>query len=112
MQNVCMRKGDMIHSGFVLILDRLNPSQNHLHQRQKWEQNVAIIRSNLVGLKVRGGANIGGLQVKGVSSFSHSVLLFFIHRISLMKIINSCREVNSWTVCLQSRSHIFHQCLQ
>ncbi|XP_043094730.1 RING finger protein 214 isoform X5 [Puntigrus tetrazona] len=30
---------------------RLNPSQNHLHQRQKWEQNVANIRRNLVGLK-------------------------------------------------------------
>lgn len=75
-QNVCMRNSDMIHSGSVLILDRLNPSQNHLHQRQKWEQNVAIIRSNLVGLKVRGGANIGGLQVKGVSSFSHCPSVF------------------------------------
>ncbi len=58
----------MIHSGFVLILDRLNPSQNHLLQQQKWEQNVAIIRSNLVGLKVRGGANIGGLQVRELAA--------------------------------------------
>lgn len=60
----------------VLILDRVNPSQHHLHQQQKWEHNVAMVRSSLVGLKVRGGANTSGLQVKGVCSFSHSFRSF------------------------------------
>lgn len=76
-QYVCMCKGNVIPSGFVLILDRLNPSQNHLHQRQKWEQNVAMVRSSLVGLKVREGANIGGFKLKRVSSFSHCLSFVF-----------------------------------
>ncbi|KTF93470.1 hypothetical protein cypCar_00035742, partial [Cyprinus carpio] len=41
---------------------RLNPSQNHLLQRQRWEQNVAIIRSNLVGLKNKFNENHQLLQ--------------------------------------------------
>ncbi|XP_051534514.1 RING finger protein 214 [Myxocyprinus asiaticus] len=30
---------------------RINPSQQLFHQRQKWEQNVAMVRSSLAGLK-------------------------------------------------------------
>ncbi|XP_073695704.1 RING finger protein 214 isoform X2 [Garra rufa] len=41
---------------------RLNPSQNHLHQRQKWEQNVAMVRSSLVGLKNKFNENHQLLQ--------------------------------------------------
>ncbi|KAL1274946.1 hypothetical protein QQF64_027760 [Cirrhinus molitorella] len=41
---------------------RLNPSQSHLHQRQKWEQNVAMVRSKLVGLKKKFDENHQLLQ--------------------------------------------------
>ncbi|XP_016401462.1 RING finger protein 214-like isoform X1 [Sinocyclocheilus rhinocerous] len=41
---------------------RLNPSQNHLHQRQKWEQNIAMVRSSLVELKNKFNENHQLLQ--------------------------------------------------
>uniref|UniRef100_A0A8C2IFX9 RING-type domain-containing protein n=1 Tax=Cyprinus carpio TaxID=7962 RepID=A0A8C2IFX9_CYPCA len=41
---------------------RLNPSQNLPHQRQKWEQNIAMVRSSLVGLKNKFNENRQLLQ--------------------------------------------------
>ncbi|KAK7164791.1 hypothetical protein R3I94_003245 [Phoxinus phoxinus] len=41
---------------------RLNPSQQHLHQQQKWEHNVAMVRSSLVGLKNKFNENHQLLQ--------------------------------------------------
>lgn len=41
---------------------RLSPSQQHLHQRQKWEQNVAIVRNSVVGLKNKYNENHQLLQ--------------------------------------------------
>ncbi|XP_039514765.1 RING finger protein 214-like [Pimephales promelas] len=41
---------------------RINPSQQHLHQQQKWEHNVAMVRSSLVGLKNKFNENHQLLQ--------------------------------------------------
>lgn len=41
---------------------RLNPSQQHLHQQQKWEHNVAMVRGSLVGLKNKFNENHQLLQ--------------------------------------------------
>ncbi|XP_051750904.1 RING finger protein 214 [Ctenopharyngodon idella] len=41
---------------------RLHPSQQHLHQQQKWEHNVAMVRGSLVGLKNKFNENHQLLQ--------------------------------------------------
>uniref|UniRef100_A0A8C1ZAS0 TTC3/DZIP3/RBM44-like helical domain-containing protein n=1 Tax=Cyprinus carpio TaxID=7962 RepID=A0A8C1ZAS0_CYPCA len=68
---------------------RLNPSQNHLLQRQRWEQNVAIIRSNLVGLKNKFNENHQLLQRGEQLDSLRSVALPYLPPVPTLEMIMS-----------------------
>ncbi|XP_026066882.1 RING finger protein 214-like isoform X5 [Carassius auratus] len=68
---------------------RLNPSQNHLLQRQKWEQNVAIIRGNLAGLKNKFNENHQLLERGEQLDSLPSVALPYLPPVPILEMIMS-----------------------
>uniref|UniRef100_A0A673N210 RING finger protein 214-like n=1 Tax=Sinocyclocheilus rhinocerous TaxID=307959 RepID=A0A673N210_9TELE len=77
---------------------RLNPSQNHLLQQQKWEQNVAIIRSNLVGLKNKFNENHLLLQRGEQLDSLPSVALLHLPPVPTLEIMSPLQNPKSHPV--------------